>query len=156
MTLALDTNIVVDVLRRTRPHLRDRLLEARAEGRPIVISAMVLNELAFGAFVSGQPDRQLARVDAFLSVYEIEPFTAEDALTSARIRAELQRKGASIGAFDTLIAGQALAREWTLVTANVRDFIRVEGLTLLDWSDPDTPRLYDRAERARWWSRSED
>ena len=115
------------------------------QGTPIIVSALVLHELAFGALVSSRPDLQLTRVDEFLDAYAIEPFTAEDALAAARVRADLRVRGTPIEDGDVLIAGHAISRGWTLVTGNVRDFIRVEGLNLLDWSDPEHPRAYDRS-----------
>lgn len=53
---------------------------------------------------------------------------------AAEIRARLRRLGRPIGGYDALIAGQARAREWTLVTSNVREFERIEGLKLENWS----------------------
>lgn len=146
--LALDTNVVVAVLRGCRPHLRALLSAAANGGEPIIVSALVLRELAFGALVSARPDVQLTRLDEFLDAYTIEPFTAADALAAARVQADLQRRGAPIQDVDVLIAGHAVSRGWTLVTANVRDFIRIEELALLDWSDPDEPRAYGRPAAA--------
>ena len=55
---------------------------------------------------------------------------------SATVRANLRRRGLNIGAYDLLIAGQALARGWTVVTANTREFARIEGLNVIDWTAP--------------------
>ncbi len=60
-------------------------------------------------------------------------FDAEDAMAAGKLRAELERGGVGIGPFDTLIAGQALRRGYTLVTANTREFSRVPGLLIEDW-----------------------
>ena len=54
------------------------------------------------------------------------------------IRSELEAQGLPIGPYDVLIAGQALARGLVLVTANTREFARVEGLAIEDWSAPLT------------------
>lgn len=146
--LCLDTNVVVDVLRRRRPHLRERLDAAKREGTAIYISSLVVQELAFGALTSSRPDLQLERMGEFIAAYDVEAFSGDDAMSAARVRADLEARGARIGGMDTMIAGQALARDWTVVTGNVRDFIRVEGLDLLDWTDPDEPRAYRRS--AAW------
>jgi tRNA(fMet)-specific endonuclease VapC len=61
-------------------------------------------------------------------------FDASDAEAAGMVRAELERRKSSIGPMDALIAGQALARGLTLVTANVREFSRVDGLGWQDWS----------------------
>ncbi len=63
----------------------------------------------------------------------ILPYTAEDARASASVRAALEKKGKPIGAYDVLIAGAALARGFTLVTANRREFERVSGLQVENW-----------------------
>ena len=49
------------------------------------------------------------------------------------MRTTLERIGKPIGAYDVLIAGQALARKLTLVTANAKEFGRVKGLVWEDW-----------------------
>jgi tRNA(fMet)-specific endonuclease VapC len=48
--------------------------------------------------------------------------------------AELERKGKRIGEYDTLIAGQPLSRNLVMVRANTREFVRVKGLVVEDWS----------------------
>ncbi len=61
-------------------------------------------------------------------------YSEQDAQAAGEIRAELERKGTRIGEYDTLIAGQAYARGLTLVTANTREFRRVKGLAVEDWT----------------------
>jgi len=61
-------------------------------------------------------------------------FTAEDAEQAGRIRATLEGLGKPIGAYDLLIAGQALRHKATVVTANSSEFARVKGLRLQDWA----------------------
>ena len=61
------------------------------------------------------------------------PFDDVDARVAAEIRAVLRRAGTPIGPYDNLIAGQALARDLTLVTRNIREFERVQGLRLENW-----------------------
>jgi tRNA(fMet)-specific endonuclease VapC len=64
------------------------------------------------------------------------PFEEEDARSAGSIRAALQASGTPIGAYDLLVAGQALARQLTLVTAHVSEFSRVKGLSWQDWAKP--------------------
>ena len=64
------------------------------------------------------------------------PFEDDDAKTAGAIRADLEASGKPIGAYDLLIAGQALKRELTVVTANVSEFSRVRGLAWQDWVKP--------------------
>ncbi len=63
-------------------------------------------------------------------------FDREDAAAAGRVRADLAARGLMIGAYDLLIAGQALARGWMVVTANTREFTRVSGLAIEDWTEP--------------------
>ena len=85
-----------------------------------------------GAYKSAQVERNLARI-AQLRLIEIA-FDAEDARAAAEIRAALRQLGTPIGPYDVLIAGQAMARGLTVVTANRREFGRVEGLKMEDWT----------------------
>jgi tRNA(fMet)-specific endonuclease VapC len=64
------------------------------------------------------------------------PFESEDAEVAGEIRADLERTGKPIGAYDLLIAGQAIRNKVTLVTANVSEFARVKGLLWDDWGKP--------------------
>ena len=140
MTAFLDTCVVIDALDGGKPHYRARLEEAVAAPGGVVVSSFVLHELVFGAMISGRPQAELALVDRFVERARVEPWTAEDAIAAARVRADLRQTGMPIGAVDSLIAGQALNRGWNVVTSNIKDFIRVPGLTVVDWSDPAGPR----------------
>ena len=96
------------------------------------ISAVVLHELYFGACRSTLWEENLAVVERIgLAVVEM---TREDAREAGRVRAALALMGTPIGPFDVLIAGQALARGAILVTHDIREFERDDGLTVEDWS----------------------
>lgn len=125
----LDANIVTHWLARG-----DRLVTLRAgqHRRTSALSAIVLHELYFGAF-GGQ------RREQTIELYEsaglpVLPFEREDARVAAELRADLKRRGLPIGPYDVLIAGHALARDLTLVTNNTREFSRIDGLRLADWT----------------------
>ncbi len=145
MTLFLDTCIVIDALRDDRPHCRQRINEAMQGGQQVAISSLVFHELTFGAMISAKPDVELALIDSFVDLILVEPWSAEDAISAARVRADLKKVGSPIGVVDALIAGQALNRGWNVVTSNVRDFIRIDDLSIIDWSDPAEARELDRA-----------
>jgi len=73
---------------------------------------------------------------AFLSRdVELLDYSEGDARAAGEIRAELERQGQRIGEYDTLIAGQAFCRNLILVTSNTREFARVKGLVVEDWTD---------------------
>jgi tRNA(fMet)-specific endonuclease VapC len=144
MRLCLDTNVIVEIFRGRQRQFRDRLGEIATAGHELHLSALVLHELIVGAKISSVPERELNLIDGFVSRATVWPWTAEDAVVAASIRADLAKSGTPIGVVDALIAGQALNNGWAIVTANIREFIRVDGLTLIDWSDPAGAREIDR------------
>jgi tRNA(fMet)-specific endonuclease VapC len=103
-----------------------------------VFSAVVIHELYFGAFKSQRVEQNVARVDALQ--FLVLEFDDEDARQAGQIRAQLASKGTPIGPYDVMIAGQARARELTLVTHNTTEFRRVPGLRVEDWKRPPAPR----------------
>ena len=132
--ILLDTNVAVAVLRDRPPEVRHRLRVALEAGEEVAISSVVLFELRHGAARSANSARNHVRVDAFLAGrIDVVPFTQGDADEAGALRAELEREGRPIGAYDVLIAGQARGRGATLVTHNTREFERVAGLALEDW-----------------------
>jgi tRNA(fMet)-specific endonuclease VapC len=99
------------------------------------IPAIVVHELWFGVAKSSRKQQNADRLKEFLTEpFRVVDFTPEDARIAGEIRAELARRGTPIGPYDVLIAGQALARDLTVVTANTREFSRVDGLKLVDWT----------------------
>ena len=98
-------------------------------------------ELQYGVERSAYKYANQQRLERFLrGPIEILPLTDQDARTAGMIRASLEKSKQPIGPYDTLIAGQALARGLTLVTSNVAEFSRVEGLRWEDWSSaPEIP-----------------
>ena len=134
VTLSLDTSQIVDLLRRRDPGAK-ACFDARVlSGQPLMVSAPVRHELVSGASSSASPDRRLVQLANLLAQCSPVEFSPADAEASGRLSARLRLAGTPIGDMDTLIAGQALARSWTVVTRNVRHFGRVEGLPLIDWT----------------------
>ena len=109
--ILLDTNVAIAILRGRPPEVRDRLRVALEGGEVVAISSVVLFELRHGAARSANSARNHARVDAFLAGrIDVVPFTQGDADEAGELRAELERAGRPIGAYDVLIAGQARGR----------------------------------------------
>ena len=132
VTLSLDSTAVVDVLR-GHGDVRSRFTAALEQDEELVVSGLVLHELSYGAWRSGRPESKLKELEVFLRRVRVEPFQAEDALEAGRLRAHLAEHGGPAGAYDELIAGQALARGWTVVTSNLRHFLRMRHLSVVDW-----------------------
>src|SRR5262249_52489795 len=80
--------------------------------------------------------RHNARINELLSEIPALPFDSDDACTTGRIRTVLTRAGEKIGPYDVMIAGVALTRGLILVTSNIREFCRVDGLQLEDGREP--------------------
>jgi tRNA(fMet)-specific endonuclease VapC len=136
VTLSLDTNVLVEVVRGSDPIVRERFFEALANEQSLFASLIVVHELYFGCELYHDPAGELARVREVLTQIQVETFDELDMTSAAKVRAALRRRGRTIGAYDALVAGQALARGWTVVTANKREFDRVEGLNVIDWTAP--------------------
>ncbi len=101
---------------------------------------IVYQELIFGALLHHDPPAQREAVNMALAYVTVEPFEKRDMAMVANVRADLRRRGETIGTYDALIAGQALARGWTVVTSNVREFDRVADLKVIDWASGPTGR----------------
>jgi tRNA(fMet)-specific endonuclease VapC len=135
VTYLLDTNAVIALLRNRPNSVRERLRAAMATGALMVVSPIVLFELWYGVARSQHQRENAERLRVFLSgAIDVVSFDREDAAIAGDLRAALEKAGAPIGPFDLLIAAQALRLRATLVTANVSEFARIEGLTWQDWS----------------------
>lgn len=128
----LDTNAVIAVLNGDA-NVRQRLRNAMKSG-DIFISSVALFELWYGVARSARRAENTERLRVFLSgaVGHI-PFDEDDAAIAGDIRFALESIGSPIGPFDLLIAAQALRMGATLVTANVGEFSRVQGLVWENW-----------------------
>lgn len=131
----LDTNACIALLNGSSAALRTMVTEALGEGSVLCVSSVVLHELWFGAAKSGRPAQNASRIQAFLSgPVHVLPFDEADARAAGEVRARLQRAGTPLGAYDTMIAGQALRRGLTVITADADDFARVDDLMWEDWA----------------------
>lgn len=132
--LHLDTNVAVALMNKSSRLVADSFEQATAR-EPIGVSAVVLFELRFGVANSARQNENQRKLELFLQTpVVVLPFELNDALEAGLIRADLRRKGTPIGPYDLLIAAQARRRGATLVTANTREFARVPGLALRDWT----------------------
>ena len=98
------------------------------------ISAIVKSELQYGIEVPPRRQQDQAALDAYLRRVAVLDFPGEAAVDYGLIRADLKLRGTMIGANDLLIAAHALCLGLTLVTINTREFGRVQGLRIENWS----------------------
>jgi tRNA(fMet)-specific endonuclease VapC len=131
LTHLLDTNVCIHALKRHSGDLESRFAEN--SGR-MALSDVSLYELFYGAQRYEDPSLRLNIIEAFVARLEILPFDSRGALHAGQIRADLERKGRTIDACDIMIAGCARSQGLILVTGNTREFERVDGLRLENWS----------------------
>ncbi len=126
----LDTNLCIRVLRDRPKAVRERF---NLEADSLCTSTIVLTELLHGAAKSARPEHDRQEVERFAARLDVLPFDAAAADHAADIRAALERKGHMIGGYDLLIAAHARCKGLTVVTGNLNEFSRVEGLRVEDW-----------------------
>jgi tRNA(fMet)-specific endonuclease VapC len=129
----LDTNTCIHIIRRRHPDVLRRL-ESHDVG-DVGVSSITVAELRFGAEKSARPSQNHEALDRFLIPLEIAGFDGSAASAYGRVRrALLEARGTPIGPLDTLIAAHAVSLHTTLATNNVREFGRVPGLEVEDWT----------------------
>src|SRR5690606_12838996 len=133
MKYLLDTNTCIRHLNRRSESIIRKLASLVPED--IAVCSVVKAELFYGARKSNQPERTLARQQLFLNRFTPQPFDDRAADIYGSVRAQLEARGTPIGPNDLMIAAIAVANGLILVTNNVREFSRVDGLQLDDWED---------------------
>lgn len=132
MKYMLDTNICIYAIKNKPEIVIKRFLEHMPE--EICVSAITYAELMHGVEKSQAVEKNRLAMSLFLSPITVLEFDSYAAEEYGRIRAELEKKGTPIGPMDMLIAGHARSKGLVLVTNNVREFERVDGLMLEDWA----------------------
>jgi tRNA(fMet)-specific endonuclease VapC len=126
----LDTNTLIYFFKGSGRVAERMLNEAPTD---IGIPAVVIFELLTGIAKSVSPRKRTGQLDSLLDAIKVLPFSIEEAKSSAAIRAQLEKKGTPIGPFDVLIAGTAMANRAILVSRNLAEFNRIDGLKTEDW-----------------------
>ena len=130
----LDTNIVIYTIKNKPEEVRKVFNEHYGQ---MCISSVTLMELIYGAERSSQPERNLKDVEGFAARVDVLPYDELAAVHTGQIRAELAKAGTPIGPYDQMIAGHARCHGLIVVTNNVREFERVEGLRVENWLTKD-------------------
>src|SRR4029077_3344171 len=134
MGYLLDTNACIALINRTSEAVRKRFLKVVESTEPVWVPSVSVYELWYGVAKSVQTEANTLRLKMFLAgPLRVLEFGEEDARCAGEIRNTLERMGKPIGTYDLLIAGQALSRKLTLVTANTKEFARVKNLVWEDW-----------------------
>jgi len=132
MRYLLDTNICIYLARRGPPQVLSRL--EHLQPGDVGMSVVTYLELVYGAHKSQRVEANLRVIDQLRRLIPVLPLEASAGPHFGRIRSVLERRGKPIGAYDLLIAAQALALGLVLVTNNPREFARVEGLPIENWT----------------------
>lgn len=127
----LDTNICIFTMKNKPQIVRDAF--NRHDGQ-MCISSVSLMELIVGAEKSLQVERNLRAIEGFTARLMVLPYDVGAANHTGQIRADLERKGTPVGAYDYMIAGHARSQGLIVVTNNRREFDRVPGLRVEDWT----------------------
>lgn len=131
MTYLLDTNVWARYLNGRSSAIRKRFREV--DLTQVFICSIVKSELAYGAFKSRNPDLTYRKQNNFIILFVSLPFDDVSALVFGRLKVQLELGGEMIGIKDLQIAAIALANNLVLVTHNISEFGRVEGLQIEDW-----------------------
>lgn len=130
LTYMLDTNIAIYVIKRKPLEVREKFNQNATR---LCVSSITVAELYYGAEKSQFPEQNLAVIEDFLSRLTILDYTSKAASHFGNIKAALSKKGQIIGENDIHIAAHARSEGLVLVTNNLREFERVEGLRLDNW-----------------------
>jgi tRNA(fMet)-specific endonuclease VapC len=130
MRYLLDTNIVSDLIRNPQGRVAQHIREV-GEAQ-VCTSIIVAAELRYGATKKGSP-RLTAQLEAVLGALDVLPFEAPADTAYGLLRARLEQAGQPIGGNDLLIAAQAVALGYAIVTDNEREFARIDDLPQENW-----------------------
>lgn len=126
----LDTNILSDLVRNPQGRVAQRIAEIGEDA--VCTSVIVAAELRYGASKKGS-ERLTAQLERVLAALPILPFEEPADVAYGELRAQLKATGTPIGGNDMLIAAHAMASGCCVVTANEREFERIDGLTVVNW-----------------------
>lgn len=133
MRYMLDTNICIYAIKHNPEKVYHKLLEHEPE--EICISSVTYAELVHGVEKSAAVEKNRVALSLLLSNIEILSFNVNAADEYGRIRADLEKKGTPIGPLDMMIAGHAKSVGCIVVTNNVKEFSRVDGLVIENWAE---------------------
>ena len=132
MEYLLDTNICIYIIKKKPAEVFEKFKELTIGD--VGISSITLAELQYGIEKSSIPEKNREALEKFLTPIEIIDFGYEATVEYGKIRAELEQKGVPIGPLDMLIASHALSLDVILVTNNMREFERIAGLKIENWT----------------------
>ncbi len=133
MRYMLDTNICIYAIKHKPEKVFLKLQETDPED--VCISSITYAELVHGVEKSASVERNRVALSLLLSNIEIKDFDVKAADEYGKIRADLEKKGTPIGQLDMMIAGHAKSLGLAVVTNNVKEFSRVNGIEVVNWAE---------------------
>jgi tRNA(fMet)-specific endonuclease VapC len=129
---SIDTDIFIHIRQRRLPKVRARFDQLQpGEG---IISVVVYGELLYGAEKSVNQAAAIKSIEELVTLAPIQPLTSDVAREYGALRAVLEKRGEIIGNNDLWIAAHARVSGLILVTNNEREFKRVPGLKVQNWT----------------------
>jgi tRNA(fMet)-specific endonuclease VapC len=128
----LDTNICIYIAKHQPPEVKARF--ERLKPGQVVMSAITYGALHYGASKSSQRARALEQLHELAQDIPVESLDSRAAQAYGEIRFTLEKQGRLIGNNDLWIAAHAMALEVTLATNNEREFRRIDGLSVENWT----------------------
>ena len=132
MMYMLDTNICIYMIKQKPRQVIEKLISMNKAD--LCISSITYSELLYGAEKSLNIAKNLLALTMFLSNIEILPYDENASVDYGFIRSDLVKKGKPIGPLDMLIAAHAASLRMILVTNNEKEFERVKGLNIENWT----------------------
>ena len=133
MQFLLDTDICIYIAKHKPRHILTRF--NRMHSGDVGMSVVTYLELIYGAAKSRHVQANLATIEQLAQLIPVQALDTDTGTHYGKLRADLELRGAPIGAYDLLIAAHALTLELILVTNNTREFRRVKGLQLENWAE---------------------
>lgn len=135
MKFLLDTNVCIRFLNGRNPSIQQQMGKHKPDD--ILLCSVVKAELLVGVAKNENPEARLKKIKPFLDRFASLPFDDSAAASYAEIRSDLEKRGLPVGPNDLQIAAIAVANQLVLVTHNVKEFGRVNGLIIEDWEETD-------------------
>jgi predicted nucleic acid-binding protein len=130
MGIIFDTSTLIG-LERTSLSL-EKLVKGR-EGEPFGISMISVSELLHAVHRADSEARREQReafVEKILEIFPLYPFDLSASRVYARLWGQFIKKGVVVGTHDLMIASTCLSLGFSVLTAEIRDYRKIEGLRI--------------------------
>lgn len=124
-----DTSFIIDLMKNNQSALA-KAIELEKSGEPQLVTSLTIFELFSGLAMSNKPHQEKEEIFSILNKKTILPFDNKSAEKSGEIDGNLTKKGEKIGVVDSMIAGIAICRKEKVITRNLKDFSKVNGLNV--------------------------